>query len=53
MELEISQFKGKCIDLEEEVQQLKKLSSEMKREKNLNELEKSKIIRDSVRQIMQ
>eukprot|EP00347_Sterkiella_histriomuscorum_P021382 403334167 len=53
LELEVIQLKDKCIDLEEEVQQLKKLSSEMKKEKNLHQLEQAKIIRDSVKQILQ
>ena len=53
MEMNAEQLKAKNIDLEEENQQLKKQSVEMKKEKNLNQLEQSKIIRDSVNYLMQ
>ena len=53
MEMNAEQLKAKNIDLEEENQQLKKQSVEIKKEKNLNQLEQSKIIRDSVNYLMQ
>ena len=53
LELELTLFRTKSIDLEEENMQLKKQVSELKKEKHMIQLEQNKVIRDSVRQIMQ